>query len=344
MVKVLISCASFAPNYGGPAHSVSQLAIAVAGGGHEVGLWAPDGSAVTSPLVKSAPGLIPLSGSATRALEVFGRPDCIHDNGIWLAHNRALAEAARRRNLRRIISPRGMLDPWALRHKKWKKRLALSIYQRNDLNSAGGLHATSESEGRHIRDFVPGVPVTIVPNGIHLPDIKSAAARPNEQGVKTALFVGRIHPVKGLDLLIEAWARVRPTGWRLEIVGPDEADHQAHLERIIVSNGLESLVSFSGLAAGDAKAEAFRRADLFVLPSHMESFGMALGEALAYQLPALITKGVPWPEVVTEGFGWQVDTTVTGLEAGLRAVTALDRAELRIKGARGRHFVESRFS
>ena len=160
---------------------------------------------------------------------------------------------------------------------------------------------------------------------------------------KTALFLGRIYPVKGLPMLIEAWAHVRPHGWRLQIVGPDEAGHRAEVETAVFAAGLDEVVSFADPLEGSAKQEVFFDADLFVLPTQSENFGMAIGEALAHGLPVLTTTGAPWPMLPQRGCGWWVEPTVEGLAAGLRQATALDAATLQAMGAKGREFVSAAF-
>lgn len=337
-MKILLTVASLRPSYGGPAFSVSQLAGALSGAGATVGLWAADGSAQTTPVPLNA-AVERLSGTEAQAMAGFG-PDLLHDNGIWLAHNHRLAALAGRR-LPRVVSTRGMLEPWAVRHKAAKKRLAWLLYQRRDLKRARVLHATAEAEALNLRGMKLGPPVETIANGVDLPPERG----PAQSGAsRTALFVGRIYPVKGLPMLVEAWARVRPEGWVLEIAGPDEAGHRAQVEAAVRAAGLTDVVRFLGPVAGLEKQQAFERADLFVLSSHSESFGMAVGEALAHGLPVLATRAAPWPMLEARGCGWWVDTSAQGLADGLRQATARSPGELRAMGARGRALIAADFS
>lgn len=340
-MKVFLSVASLRPAYGGPAFSVSQLAGALAGAGAEVGLWAPDGSAPASHLVSAAPRLQPLSGSASEALAAFGKPDVLHDNGIWLPHNHQLARAARRIEAPRIVSTRGMLEPWAMAHKALKKKLAWQLYQRRDLAAARLLHATAEAEAENVRRLELGPEVVVVPNGVTVPP---SYARQTPNGPRTALFVGRIYPVKGLPMLVRAWGRVRPAGWRLDIAGPDEAGHRAEVEAAVRSEGLADVVRFLGPLDGEAKTAAYAGADLFILPSHSESFGMAVGEALAHGLPVLTTLAVPWPQLEADGSGWRVPASVEGLADGLARAVATEPEALRAMGEAGRRRVVAGYS
>src|SRR5262249_24471849 len=185
-------------------------------------LWAADQTARTTPLISSDSSVQRLVGSEVEALDRFGTTDVLHDNGIWMPHNHRLAMLAARRNIARVVSIRGMLEPWALNDKRWKKRCAWWLYQCSDLKRARCLHLTAAAEARNVEVLGLGVPVSVIPNGVDVPELPSQTAgarNANKTGprVKTALFLGRIHPKKGLPLLIEAWARVRPNNWILKI-------------------------------------------------------------------------------------------------------------------------------
>lgn len=335
-----MTVSSLQPAYGGPARSVSRTAHALEAAGLQVGVWAADQSAPTTPFLSGAPGVIRLSGSPEHAVDTFGGADILHDNGIWPLYHHRLAALATARRIPRIVSTRGMLEPWAIHHKTLKKRAAWWLYQRRDLARADCHHTTASREAEHLERLALGVPVRVIPNGI---DVPSGAANPNPADLKTALFLGRLYPVKGLPSLLEAWMRLRPRGWRLQIAGPDEAGHRASLEQLVRNAGLGDVVTFSGPLDDDARRAAFFGADLFVLPSHSESFGMAVAEALAHGLPVLTTTGAPWPMLRERGCGWQVPPTVEGLVGGLEQATSLPVSALRGMGREGRAFVASAF-
>jgi glycosyltransferase involved in cell wall biosynthesis len=237
-----------------------------------------------------------------------------------------------------------MLEPWAMNHKRLKKRLAWRLYQRSDLKRACCHHTTAEMEASNVQRLGLGVPVRVIPNGIDLPQLDPNAPAKNARGEKkTALFLGRIYPVKGLPMLIEAWARVRPNDWQLQIAGPDEARHRAVVEKMVCAAGLNEVVSFLGPIDSQEKSGVFFNADLFVLPTYSESFGMAIAEALAHGLPVLTTTGAPWPMLTQRRCGLWIDPNVDGLAAGLRQLTSLDSATLQAMGARGRKLVAEEF-
>jgi glycosyltransferase involved in cell wall biosynthesis len=332
-MKVLMTATSLDASYGGPAVSVSRLATALAAAGVEVALWSADGSVSRTDLLGADTTVRRLGGDLRAAALAFG-PDVAHDNGLWLPHNHRIAQLALAAGWPRVLSTRGMLEPWALRHKRWKKAAAWRLYQRRDANRAAALHASADAEAANLAAMGLKAPIHTIANGVDVPELAPASCVADRP--MTAVFLGRIYPVKGLPMLVEAWARVRPAGWRLVIAGPDEAGHRSEVEAGVAAAFLTGSISFAGPVAGEAKAALLSAADLFVLPSHSESFGMALAEALAHGAPVLTTTAVPWPQVEARQCGWRIAPTVDGLAEGLRIATARDRASLEAMGAAGR--------
>lgn len=340
IMNVFISVASFHPDYGGPARSVSSLATALAEIGFNVGVWAPDQSAAGTTFLGDGSGVRRLQGNEVTALAQFGTVDLIHDNGIWLPHNHRLASLARNRKIPRVVSIRGMLEPWALNHKRWKKQLAWLAYQKRDLRSARILHATAASEARHIKNAGIDLPIHVISNGVSVPPV----SLPKPSGQQTALFLGRVHSKKGLPLLVEAWKRVKPPGWCMRVVGPDEEGHRAVLQDLVERAGLGKEWTFLGPLEGTAKRQAFEDASLFILPTHSENFGIAVAEALAHGLPVLTTEGAPWEGLKSEGCGWWTSVTTEGIAGALAEATSLPECRLREMGMRGREWMLKAFS
>jgi glycosyltransferase involved in cell wall biosynthesis len=274
--------------------------------------------------------------------------DLLHDHGLWLASNHSVALFASRHGIPRMVSPRGMLEPWALNHRKWKKRLAWWLYQRGDLLTASALHATAPSEEAQFRKLGLKMPVFVVPNGVEgkieklkAKDKNQITTHPNQ---KTALFLGRIHPKKGLPLLVKAWARVRPQGWKMRVIGPDELGHRAEIAGMIHAAGLDDDWSLEGEVSDAAKWEIYGAADLFILPTHSENFGISVAEALAAGLPVITTTGAPWSGLEEHRCGWWVEPQADALAVALAAATSSGGDCLREMGLRGRVWMESDFS
>lgn len=276
-------------------------------------------------------------------LKRFGTPDIFHDSGLWLPHNQFIANAALRTSAARVVSTRGMLEPWALRHKPFKKRMAWIAYQRRNLLAAHRLHVTSEPEREAVGHLYPAERIDLIPNGIDVPELGELASVTRNETPRRAVYLGRLHPVKGLDLLIEAWARVRPQGWVLDIVGPSEAGQETVLKGMIAKRDLAG-VRLAGAVARAGKTRLLADADLFILPSRSESFGVAVGEALAHGTPVLTTTAVPWPDLEDVGCGWRVQPNVESLAARLTSVLQMPPEELNRKGAVGRELIQARFS
>lgn len=366
-IRVVQHVASLALSAGGPTRTVTSLCTALGQHGAQVELVSmqaagmqdaeqliPSAQWVNTTLVPADHGLLrhPLQARPLRAALLQRcqsvHPMVLHDNGIWMPGNHAVVAMARATGVPLIISPRGMLEPWALSHRAWKKRLAWLLYQRRDLLTASVLHATAEQEVASLRRLGLRQPIAMIPNGVEFPapaDVASTMAarlRPAAatQRERTALFLSRIHPKKGLINLIDAWACVRPEGWRLVIAGPDERGHQAEVAERIRTSGVGEQVSFAGAVEGEAKAALYRNADLFVLPTFSENFGVVVAEALAYGLPVVTTRGAPWADLETHGCGWWVDIGADPLVEALTAATAMGNEERHAMGIQGLKYVK----
>lgn len=342
-MRVLLTVASFTAEHGGPPRSVSGLANALADQGCQVGTWAPDQSALTNQFLGQASAVLRFGGSFAEAIQQFGGADVVHDNGIWLPHNHQIASFCHERKIARVVSSRGMLEPWARKHKKVKKWIAWALYQRRDLHRASALHATSDQESGTLKLLDFGGPIWVVPNGIGFPkQWELEPAQPNDDRI--ALFIGRVYPVKGLPMLLDAWATHRPPGWRLRIVGPDEAGHTQTLKQQIASSGLNDVVTLVGPLEGEAKEAELRKAELFICPSYTENFGIAIAEAMAHGLPVITTTGTPWPVLKSTGIGWWVEPTAADIGQAVVEATGMSKQELADRGVQSSQHVRSRYA
>ncbi len=265
----------------------------------------------------------------------------VHDHAVWLASNHAVAQYCRAKKIRRIVSPRGMLGRWALDHGRWKKRLAWKLYQRADLASAVGFHATSQQEADEILALGFQQPIAVVPNGVDFPD--RLPDRKNRTGLQ-ALFLSRIHPKKGLLNLVRAWKLATvPNGWRLVIAGPDENGHQREVQALVAELGLSGQVDFPGAVDDKDKWQMYVDSDLFVLPSFNENFGIVIAEAMAAGLPVITTQGTPWSCLPSNQMGWWVEASIDAIQAAITEATSLsDDARLSM-GAAANRYVHQNF-
>src|SRR6266700_556925 len=347
------------PAHGGPSYTVPRLcqALAMAGGGARLlsvegtdgrGIAPDDDAGCSFPRDwTSVPLLRELRSSSglTRALrELAPKADVIHNHGLWLMPNVEAGRAALLARKPFIVAPRGMLSPEALAFSRLKKHVVWALLQGNVVRRASCIHVTSEQEHDEIRDFELKNPVAVIPNGIDIPVLDSRSTAATDGG-RTVLSLGRIHPKKGLDRLVRAWAQVEfvHPEWRLRIVGPDELGHARELAALAAEMKTQRM-SIEGPVAGDAKTAAYREADLFVLPTLNENFAITVAEALSFGTPVIATKGAPWRGLASEGCGWWVDHGVEPLAAALTDAMAMGRRALQTKGAKGRAWMKRDFS
>lgn len=266
-----------------------------------------------------------------------GRPDIVHTHGLWMLPNTYKAKGAAL-----VVSPHGMLTSVALTFSQRKKALFRFLFQNRALASAALFFATAESEYNDIRGFGLSQPVAVVPNGIDLPGLPTK--RPRCDG-RSVLSLGRIHPKKGLDILIRAWAAVEGDfpEWKLRIVGPDEVGHAAELKELVRLLELKN-VSIEGAVFGQAKNELMAGVDIFALPSRSENFAMTVAESLAFGVPVISTKGAPWAGLETHGCGWWVDHGAEPLAAALRSAMSQPLEELSSMGRKGRAWMARDYS
>jgi len=355
-LSVVHVVAGLHPRSGGPSRTVVQLTDSLArqpqltvtllsqslAGEPSVASTAPE---VTRRMAGSSSAwamrlALPLRAELQRLLGSH-RPSVIHSHGLWAPANHWACRAARRRGLPLVAHPRGMLEPWALGHKVWKKRIGMALFQCRDLDAADVLIATSAQEYENIRKLGLRPPVAVIPNGVDLVSPGHAVRRSPRQGerVRNVLFLSRIHPVKGLPNLLQAWARLSPRGWRLRIAGPDEGGHLSEVMALARQLGIAESIGVIGEVDGERKCDAYGDADLFVLPTFSENFGVVVAEALAHGLPVITTRGAPWADLETHRCGWWIDVGVEPLVKALRAAMALGDEERRAMGVRGRAYV-----
>lgn len=359
--------ASVNEHIGGPAVSVTSLAQSLSKQGTISHLLTLDyqqhGQQITAEGVKlhsypasfvtqSFRGFHPQASHTLRQL-ASSELNLIHNHGLWMFPNLYARQAAVKSNLPLLISPRGMLESWSLKHSRAKKWLAWILYEQQNLKSATLFHATSINEAQSIRQLGFQQPIALIPNGVSLPHTIIPSKRelliqsfPELNHKKWLLFLSRIHPKKGLDNLLKVWQKLALdfSDWHLLIAGSDLIGYQAELEALTTELGLQKRVTFTGMLTGERKNAALGNADLFVLPTHSENFGIAVAEALAYGIPVVTTKGAPWQDLTTYKCGWWIDNNpqllATALAEGMQ-VTCEERKDM---GLRGRNLVATKYS
>ncbi len=287
-----------------------------------------------------------VSPSAPANLErQIGDAAGVHIHGLWQEHCALAAREARRQGKPYIISAHGMLDPWALQAKKRKKAMYLSLVERRNLQGAACLHALTEAEAEAYRKLAPGVPVTIIPNGAAVPPEANPevflAQFPEVRGRRLVLFLARLHPKKGLDILCQAW-RAISAQWpeaQLILAGPDADGYRATTERSIESLGLRDRITFTGMLKGEQKWSALAAADLFVLPSYSEGLSVSVLEALGMGCPVLVTEQCHVAGIVEAGCGWQIQPRASEIGAAVSEFFSLPEAVTRGMGNNGRDLV-----
>ncbi len=364
--RVLHTVHSLRKSAGGPSRTVTALCRELGRQGANVELVSmdevpssgeipllPPASWVTTTLIP--PQGIPLIGPImTERFCTTLRERCtrlglelIHDHGIWLPTNHATVSVALELGLPLVISPRGMLEPWALKYRAWKKRIAWILYQHRDLCAANVLHAASQKEADSMRRLGLRQPIALIPNGVEMADAGTSTEMMWPEKVepsdvdprRVALFLSRIHPSKGLLNLVDAWSQIRPASWRMVVAGPDEGGHRAAVEARVMAKGLAGDFAFIGAVDDSTKAALYRSVDLFILPSFSENFGVVVAEALSAGIPVLTTHGTPWKDLPAHGCGWWVPYDVPSLANALRQATALSDTRLQAMGERGRNYV-----
>lgn len=331
----------------GPSYSVPRLCESLAVLGHDVELscMAARGEipGVRLDLHSQWPilGRFAISTSLARALrDKADRVDIVHNHSLWSMVNVASGWVVPGRHAKLVTSPRGTLSPWALNRTRALKRVLWPL-QRRALARADLLHATSEVEYQEIRAQGFTAPVAIIPNGIDLPALP--ASKP-ASAQRTLLFLSRIHPTKCIDWLLQAWQRLQEMhpDWRLVIAGRGEVEHERDLRALAARLKLQR-VEFPGPFYGQDKSQAYFGAELFVLPTHSENFGMVVAEALAHGCPAVVSQGAPWSGLETEGCGWWVEHDAPRLTAALAAAMSLSPGQLAAMGLKGRAWMERDF-
>jgi len=407
-MKILHVVALIQASTGGPAVSVTRLASEQANLGHEVTLACLDYPHL-GPQVVAAPGVrvVSVKGNvfAVRGrgwcprfrrvlMEEAAKADIVHNHGLWMWPNAYAREAAVAAGKPLIISPRGMLEAWSLGRSKLRKAVAWRLFEKKNLQSAAMFHATAASEAESIREAskrlrdretkrpkgketIAEVPIVVAPNGVDLPDLARRLGRevleqqfPELKGRRWVVFMSRLHPKKGIDVLLRAWAQqnVEQGAWGMEqgagerketkrpidqetkdspllvLAGPDLIGYRREVEKMVRELGVQDSVVITGEVQGKMKDALLANAEIFVLPSYSENFGIVVAEAMAWGRPVIASTGTPWKEVADVGAGWWVKPEEDVLAGALAEALGKRREELDAMGAKGRALVKRSYT
>ena len=331
-------------------------------------------------------------------MEEAVKADIVHNHGLWMWPNAYAREAAVAAGKPLIISPRGMLEAWSLGRSKLRKAVAWRLFEKKNLQSAAMFHATAESERSSIEQMLSHgltrintdlfraedlgakssssekateVEIVVAPNGVDLPDLECRLGRavieegfPELKDRRWVVFMSRLHPKKGIDVLLRAWrAQQRTTGqqdnrtaeeirglvvpWSrgsvLVLAGSDLIGYRKDIEKMVRELGVQDSVVITGELQGEMKDALLANAEVFVLPSYSENFGIVVAEAMAWGRPVIASTGTPWKEVADIGAGWWVVPEEDTLAKALAEALGHWREELDVMGAKGRALVSERY-
>jgi glycosyltransferase involved in cell wall biosynthesis len=273
--------------------------------------------------------------------------DVLHLHTPWLESNRQFADLAARHGLPYLVSIHGMLDDWSMAQKSLKKRLYLALVGRRFLNRAARVHCTAEAELAQASKWFANSRTAVLPYLVDLAPFETlpgpaaglALLPPGQRELPKLLFLSRLHEKKGVDVLLRAAAQLRDAGrkFTVMIAGTGDATYERTLKDLVAQLRLQEIVYFLGLITGQTKVSLYKSADVFVLPTQQENFGLVLIESLACGTPVVTTRGTDiWHELEQAG-GVIAEPTP---EAIARAIARLldDPAERARRGERGRQW------
>jgi len=365
-MKILHITSGFAGIYGGIAHALNGLSMAQARQGHEVTVIAATKAGeegitfkpqdVELVIIKQDIFNKVWNSHAASLRNVIRKRisefDIIHIHGIWHHPSYVAANVARKMQKPFILSPHGSLAPWCLQYKRVKKKAYFELVQKRQLQHATLVHALTEAERGYIKKLVPDTIVKIVPNGIDIqPDLNENEIiefRRKYPWIKVGrfiLFLGRIHPKKGLDVLVKAFAGAKRRGIEhlLVIAGNDEIGWRSELEKLAWKCGVGKEIYFVGQIEGSEKRCMLETCDFLILPSYSEGFSMAILEAMAHAKPVIFSSGCDMSELINEGIGITANPNETEMEKAILEL-ALNKELSKRMGRKARELVLRKYS
>lgn len=337
-MKILHAIKTLNSKDGGPTRCIHGLCMSQASLGHEVSIICEE-----SDVAKSAINYTIIQNHGEMNLidmmDLIRQFDVVHLNGVWPLFNHRITIAAVKCGVPIVVNPHGMLQQWAINTKKWKKRLAWWLYQKRDLLLAKKLVVTADIEANDVLKILPNANVVLLPNGI---ESQGCAKLQPSKGLRRALFLSRIHEKKGIQDLIPAWCECVNEDWELIVAGPDT---DGLWKTIANKYELEKHnIKYVGSIDGKEKAELYRSADVFILPTYSENFGLVVPEALSVGTPVITTTGTPWSNLPSIGCGWYIEPGYEALVVELPKILNKSKNDLFQMGQKGIVYIRNEFS
>lgn len=291
--------------------------------------------------VSQPPASFRYSSGLERAV-LSSTADLLHMHALWTHNSVIVNKWAHRTKRPYLITPNGMLDPWAVRNSGWKKKIALALFERQCLQNAACIQVFSQGEYESVRQFGLKNPICIIPNGVGLPPALEQSSPPWEvpPNRKVLLYLGRLHPKKGLINLLNAWNQLNPSSWTLAIAGWDQAGHEAELKKL----ALQDSVIFLGPRFGNDKTACYHHCDAFILPSFSEGLPIVVLEAWSHAKPVLMTPECNLPSGFQSNAALCIQANVDSIAAGLQKLMAMSNSDLEAMGQNGLALAQNQFT
>ena len=323
-MRICIFTNSIDKNDGGPSRSVPILAKGLSLVGVEATLFTFRSQQMNTHLLDGTHMTLKIVPANITSYELekellAGDYDLIHGQNLWDPLYNKMARIARKHNIPYIVTPRGCLEPWAYQGqgfiKNLKKKIAMLLYQKKDLQKASCILATAQMEADNVRALGIKAPIAIIPNGIDVSEYKCRSIEFRSSVKKQIVFLSRIHQKKGIEFLINAWEQLKTKypEWNVVIAGNGDDSYTNELKEMIIHKGLQNCVEIIPPVFGEAKHKLYCESSLFVLPTYSENFGMVIAEAMSCGVPCITTNGTPWQELNEKQLGWCIDLTLNNL-------------------------------
>ena len=281
---------------------------------------------------------------------VVRQMDGLHIHGLWEQASLIAIRAARAKKMPYVLSAHGMLEPWALNNKRFKKQIYSFLIERANVQGASCLHALTNAEADDYRRYGATGPIAVIPNGVEIPANLSSdhffIRYPQLKGKRIVLFLGRIHFKKGLDILVQAWQQIasRYPDAHLVLAGPDFENTQSSLVRMMNQGGLGNSITFTGMLDAEAKWSAFAAAECFVLPSYSEGLSVSTLEAMGAGLPVILSEHCHLPQIADIEAGIIIRAQIKPLQQALEELLNNSPSTNRAVGEHGRRHVATYYN